>query len=50
MTVKEWREKIDKQLLKMEVHFENHLTHHKKVILPFIIAIVVLLISLHFRR
>lgn len=50
MTVKEILEEIDKKLLKLEINFENHLAHHKRVIFPFIIAIVVLLVSLHFRR
>lgn len=49
MTVKEMLEKIDKEVMKLEINFDNHLAHHKRVIFPFIVAIIVLLVSLHFR-
>jgi len=47
-------EEINERLIKLEVKFDewrnNHDKHHQRVILPFLIAIVLLLISLRVRR
>ena len=47
--LKEILDSIDRRLLKLEVHFENHIKHHRHVIVPFLIAAIILLLALHIR-
>jgi len=50
MKIKEWMESIDKKLMKLEINFENHLNHHRRVLTPMVIAILILLIGIYIRR